>query len=494
MRHVALLLILALVCAACTRASGSTTETDQPTASTPPPPTFDGSPPKGSTTTWPQYDGPMFYVSPGGNGSDGSSWTRAWQELADIDWSVVGPGSTIVLDGGDAGITYQTTLEVGASGTAEEPIRIHASDEPGRAGTVRIYGGRAVPLPACHSERWEYDGPRDRPYGIRVEGQSHIEIDGERWGGILIQGHSEAGVRLAPGVSHIELANLEITDNGSARLAGSGGSRFPGRWYPEGPGIRIAGFDLTLRRLNVHDNGQDAIQSTYNGTLGDVTVSESWLHNERPHPELTESWNFCTHTDGMQIYSGGEQAGFLFEKVVIGPGFQNGLILGQRLKGDNVASVSDVTVRDSLILRTGATSFGNGLVAMNDIDPLPSGWTLERVTALTPIPGQDARGRTPGNGYIAAMNLAASDITITDSVFVGGHLNFPEDKPEGNGNCAWETWSELPGDDTLEIDPGFSLADEAAVLSVEDDLTVTTAGCTGSSLTSIGAFFELVTG
>ena len=437
----------------------------------------------------------MFFVSPGGDGSDGSTWTRAWRELSHIDWSVVGPGSTIVLDGGDAGTTYQTTLEVGASGTAEEPIRIHASDEPGRNGTVRIYGGRAEPLPACHSERWEHNPRSDRPYGIGIEGQSHIEIDGGRWGGILIQGHREMGVRLAPGVSNIELANLEITDNGWARLANSDSPEtIAGRWYPNGPGVRIAGFDLTLRRLNVHDNGQDAIQSTYNGTLGNVTVAESWLHNERLHPELTESWNFCTHTDGMQVYSGGEQSGFLFEKVVIGPGFQNGLILGQRQEGDNLASVSDVTVRDSLLLRTGATSFGNGLVVMAGIDPLPSGWTLDRVTAFTPIPGQNGRGRTPGNGYIAAMSIAASEITITDSVFVGGNFNYPEGKPEGGGNCVWETWSELPGDDTLEIDPGFSLADEAAVLSVEDDLTVTTAGCTGSSLTSIGAFFELVTG
>src|SRR6266446_2236143 len=56
-----------------------------------------------------------YFVSRNGNNADGLSWTTAWNELASINWSVVQPGDTVILDGGTNGMTYATILTIGKS-------------------------------------------------------------------------------------------------------------------------------------------------------------------------------------------------------------------------------------------------------------------------------------------------------------------------------------------------------------------------------------------
>src|SRR6266568_2210939 len=41
-----------------------------------------------------------YYVSKNGSDSGGTSWATAWNELNQINWSVINPGDTITIDGG----------------------------------------------------------------------------------------------------------------------------------------------------------------------------------------------------------------------------------------------------------------------------------------------------------------------------------------------------------------------------------------------------------
>ncbi|HSW97262.1 MAG TPA: hypothetical protein VLF89_05540, partial [Candidatus Saccharimonadales bacterium] len=68
--------------------------------------------------------GNTYYVSKNGNNADGTSWTSAWNELNQINWTTIQPGDTIFIDGGTSGMTYTTTMTVGKSGTSGSPITI----------------------------------------------------------------------------------------------------------------------------------------------------------------------------------------------------------------------------------------------------------------------------------------------------------------------------------------------------------------------------------
>lgn len=79
-----------------------------------------GGPPLGVT-------GNSWYVAKGAPGtrtsscaSAGITWTNAWGDLNQINWSCVQPGDTVWLAGG----TYTNGFAVGASGTASKPIYV----------------------------------------------------------------------------------------------------------------------------------------------------------------------------------------------------------------------------------------------------------------------------------------------------------------------------------------------------------------------------------
>ena len=65
-----------------------------------------------------QAAGSTYYVSRSGNNADGRSWSAAWNELDQINWSVVQPGDTIFVDGGSSQMVYATTLAPTASGAS----------------------------------------------------------------------------------------------------------------------------------------------------------------------------------------------------------------------------------------------------------------------------------------------------------------------------------------------------------------------------------------
>jgi hypothetical protein len=128
-----------------------------------------------------------FYVDRAASGSgSGTSWANAWTEIDRIDWGRVGPGDTVYVAGGTSR-TYRRALQIGNNGSAGNPIRVVASDEPGREGPVRLTGTTDL-------------------RGIEVRNRSYIEIDG-----FYVSGKNVA-VRVDDS-SHITLENIEIVDS-----------------------------------------------------------------------------------------------------------------------------------------------------------------------------------------------------------------------------------------------------------------------------------------
>jgi hypothetical protein len=390
-----------------------------------------------------------FYVSRNGNNMDGLSWSAAWNELSAIDWGMIQAGDTILIDGGETEMVYTTPLVVGKSGTPDRPIHIQLADEQGRDGQAVIFGGRSTPLPYCDQQDYRPETGKIHDHGILIRDHAWIVIDGTRWGGIAIHGHQDNGIRLENPVSNITVRNMEIYDNGVIKHTETG-------WRSDSPGVRLVGSNITLERMNIRDNGQDAIQSP--GIEGNFVVRDSWLHNTRPHPTVDESFNYCMHTDGLQIYDGGTQSGIVMERTVIGPGFTNGILLGSTGAGSRYAVVHDVTLRDVLFTKAA----DNNIVAYPNTPA--TNWLLERVTADCP------------NTKYYCLYLEGSNHTIRDSIVVGGWIAVPNPTETGN-NCQWDTEGPQLGEDAA---PLFRDVQPDDVFSIDDYSQLAESPCLGS--------------
>lgn len=402
--------------------------------------------------------GPIsYYVSKTGSNADGKSWATAWNELDQIEWHVIQPGEIILLDGGATEMIYTTTLTVGKNGTSEKPITITLASEPGRDGRAVIFGGRSTPLPYCGQTDYTYETDGVRDVGISIGDYSWVVIDGRKWHGITIHGHNVNGIWLDPNSSHITVRNVEIYDNGKAYQSGGG-------WEPDLPGVDLMGTDITFERAIIHDNGQDAFQG---GFVGDFTLRQSWLYNCRKHPIWDESFNYCTHTDGIQIYDGGPQSGFLIEETIIGPGFMQGVILGQQPgPGGPEAVVNDVTFRNVLFMKANTTNI------LGYPNTKPEGWVIDHVTVHSP------------NAWGHALSLEGSGHTVKDSIFHSGGIYLPDGLDSYIGNCQWNTEGFQLGQ---IADPLFVDVDDNAPFSLDDYALAPDSPCAGkgSSLTSV---------
>lgn len=414
-----------------------------------------------------------FYVSKSGNNQDGLSWQTAWNELDQIDWDVIGPGSSIMIDGGTVSAVYNTTLELQKSGTANKPIIIQLSPEDGRNGQAIIFGGRSTMLPYCGQATYEFQTENVNSYGILVNNSSWIVVDGTKWRGIVIYGHNQHGLRFYSQSNNVTMRNLEIYDNGEAVMK-------DGAWEPDGAGIRIAGKNNTFERLIVHDNGHDAIQAgtgpapdTDINNLENFTIRESWLYNGRPHPTIPESFNYCGHSDGVQLHTGGTIDGVLIEKTIIGPAFTNGVLLGQTLtpSGAN-AVVNNVTLRDVLFTKMA----DNGIRGYAGTQP--DGWVIDQVTAHCPA--------TKG----PCIYIEGTNHSVTNSIFVGSMATFPDALSNFSNNCQWE----LEGFDLgLEANPLFTNVSDSDPFSLDNYMLMSGSPCAGMGTTiwSVDQLFSL---
>jgi hypothetical protein len=398
------------------------------------------------------HTGPAtYYVSPQGDGSDGSSWAKAWKSPAEVDWSVVQPADTVLLDGGTTSITYRTGITLTHSGAEGRPITLRVADEPGHNGQVVLFGGRSTPLPYC--DQTDYVPQDAQRIGLEIDA-SWIVIDGGKWSGIIIYGFNAQGVSLDSISSHVTLRNLEIYDNGTLRKTDNG-------WRSDEKGVSLAGDYHTFERLLIHDNGQDEIQS--GGKVNNFTLRDSWLYNERQHPiQSDRSFNYCTHSDGIQLWTGGVESGVTVEHSIIGPGLMQGLLLGE---GSTNTVVNNVTVRDTLLI-------GASNANIHSHNTNPRNWLLERVTSIR---GVGARNQN--------VFFTGAALTIRDSLFVGGvSMYVPKDGTYVN-NCVWDVDGAWVGD---KVDPNLGTKLDVTTLALPSgaDFKPVESACVGSRLTS----------
>jgi hypothetical protein len=422
-----------------------------------------------------------FYVSPDGDGSDGTSWATAWTELSKIDWSVIGPGSVIEIDGGptacpspydftgtrpgvNCGVEYDTTLNVGASGTPEQPVQIRLSSEPGHNGTAVLFGGRATPLPYCHQAT--YSAKAVRQYGVLIGDRHDVLIDGDHRSGIMVYGAVQ-GIRVSsPSATGLTFERMEVFDNGSIVSGVPGGG-----YNSDDEGFSLAGgTDTLLRGDLVHDNGQDEIQdeSRPGGSLNGLVIDTSWLYARREHPKHPgEPFNDlqaigdggCTHADAIQLWSGGSgESGLTVSHSILGPLVNQGLYPGD---GGTGATWTNVTLSDSLLL-----TVSHNVISDNKVH----GWTLDHDTLYAP------------QGGFQIPN--AGDSSLLDSIKYGGYVQAPGDW--ATSGDVWLKGDPLPGK-SINTDPQFtSLPDgpypATFAAYAAADFTPHCAACRGSSI------------
>jgi hypothetical protein len=409
--------------------------------------------------------GQVFFVSRDGSNGDGLSWATAWNELDQINWDIVDPGEIIYIDGGNDEMRYETEMVIGSSGTENAPIQILAAAESGHNGQIVFFGGRDNDLPYCGQRDYEaVDAETLRQNAIQTNDKDYIVIDGQRWSGIKIHGFGDAGLLFAPESDRITVRYVEIYNNGEAEEESDG-------WNPGTAGVRLAGEDITLQRVIIHDNGQDAIQSLDgDNQISNFRLEQSWLYNGRRHPEVNESANWCTHTDGIQLYDGGEIAGITITESIIGPGFTQGVLLGQdRTDNGSWAEVSNVTFRDVLFMKAA----DNNVIGYRDTDA--SNWVLDRVT----IDCVETKSH--------CIRIENSNHTLQNSIIINGLITFPNDLDTYSGNCQWNTEGFDIGE---EVDPQFANVTED-MFSLDDYTPAQDSPCEGSRIGSVEALMAL---
>ena len=380
--------------------------------------------------------GTVYYVSKNGNNADGKSWATAWNELNQINWPVIQPGNTILLDGGSSQMVYTTTLTIDKSGVRGTPITIERATDSGHNGKVVIFGGRVTPLPYCGQPNYTFQTADVTAHGIVVGSSSWIVIDGMNWGGIAIYGHNSHGIDATGNPSNDTFRNMEIYDNGYARTSGN-------NWQlsTNGHGVYLNGNNLTFEQMNIHDNADDEFDTGV-GSMNNLTINRSWLHVEREDPTAPGlPFNECIHQDGYQIYSGGTQGGIRIENSVLGPGLKEGTILGQTPSSSGPgATVNNVTIENTLFLNKDINIMGYPQVK-------ESGWIIDHDTIVAPVNNQNS-------SKSSSLFLEGTNNTVTNTIFYGGNVYVPDGLTGVSGNCSWMTTgnSALGGQ---TVDPRF---------------------------------------
>ncbi|MFK7802470.1 MAG: hypothetical protein AB8G95_12615 [Anaerolineae bacterium] len=512
--------------------------TSIPPTSLPPTPTATVGVPV-PTATPISNNGNAYFVSRNGSNGDGRSWASAWNELNQINWSVLQPGDTVFLDGGSNSMTYRTTLKPAKSGTNNDPILIQLSSENGRDGQAIFFGGNSVLLPECGQRSWnqsEWNNAGDNSI-LFEKGVSYVTVDGRKRQGIVIHGWKADGVKFVSdrinngrddNTKNITLRYMEIYNNGNIRRQSDGSSS--NLYYPDhaSSGIEISGVGHKFEFMEIHDNASDAIQSGYTNPSGgvynnmdDFTLTDSWLYNMRPHsgqdnspsgetctlsnqsgcdelgaPNMardyqyypaspsnrTESFNWCTHSDGIQIFSSNDFNTLTVKRTIIGPNFMTGMILGDRNGTNTSAWINNLTLEDVVITRFMHNALGMKSPANNP----GKNWNLKNVT----IYGHYSN--TNKGSLSMYSNTSSPEHSVEDSIMVFGRTSFPDGNVTFRNNCDYNLYSgSLNG---AQVNPQFSNilnrdvfesninVDFANVFT--DNYTAGASQCSGSRMTS----------
>ncbi|HSW67306.1 MAG TPA: hypothetical protein VLH16_01860, partial [Bacteroidales bacterium] len=157
-----------------------------------------------------------WYVDNAAVGSkNGTSWQNAWTTFSSIVWGSNGvkSGDILFISGGSSGKTYNSPLNIGASGTSDiSRITIRVGQDPGHDGAVTITG---------NGSRYNL---------INADSRHYITIDGSVGNSRRLKvyntsnGGDDAGI-LVMSANHFVIRNLEIEKVGIGIYAtyGTGG-------------------------------------------------------------------------------------------------------------------------------------------------------------------------------------------------------------------------------------------------------------------------------
>lgn len=415
-----------------------------------------------------------YYVSKNGNNADGLSWQTAWNELKQINWSVIQPGDTILLDGGSSSMTYITTLTIGKSGTQAAPITIQKASDAGRNGHVIIFGGRSTLLPYCNQPNYVGQTTGINSSGIDMGFSLWVIIDGMNWNGITIHGAGQQGVSFSSSSSNDTIRNLETYDNGG--FSQSGGTASP---VSSGGGVLIYGSNHLFEQVHIHDDGAGAFQPSGNN----ITINKSWLHITREDPTQPGTpFNQCIHQDGYQIWHSGIHAGITIKNSIIS-GEKEGTILGDTGQG---AVVNNVTITNTLFLGKVINIMGGGHAGTVK----EQNWIIDHDTVY---------GTDPNN--TVEIWLDGAPLTVTNSIFYNGHVWLADGLTTSYNNCQWHTNADNAKIQGQTVDPqfttnvsGFTSATPLVTIENADFSLKPSSPCkgVGSSITSVAQFLQMV--
>lgn len=369
----------------------------------------------------PSVEATTYYVSKNGSNSNGLTWATAWNELDQINWAAVLPGDNIEIDGGSSTMTYTSTLTVGANGSSGQPITIERSVESGHDGTVEIFGGRTFILPECYQSSYTYVTSGVRNRGIIVGNHSWIVVDGTKWRGIKIHGHNQYGLTLGTTADNIIVRYIDIYDNGNATLITNISDPNYNTWYPDLQGVNFGGTNNTFEKMTIHDNGQDAFQT--GSALSNLTIRKSWLYNTRTHSAYSSgnvAWNYCRHSDGLQIFGGGTESGVTIEDTIFGPGLLQGVILGQTPS----TVINNVSISNSLFINTANANI-LGYATTN-----PQNWTIDHVTSYINTNNDPILGGSSEN-----ISLDGANHTVSNTIVSNGRVLITATGMTYSNNC-----------------------------------------------------------
>lgn len=366
------------------------------------------------------YAGTTFFVSRLGSNADGRTWATAWNELDQINWSVVRPGDTIAIDGGavrcpslgpgyGCGMVYNTTLSVQANGAPGAPIYITGAWVAGRNGGIIIDGG-VTSWPGCAGAPGEPTPPAVpggglRAVGINLNHSQHIVIDGLRWGGLEVRNHTRFGLNFDGGVD-VSARYLKLHHNTDPGNPGNSAA---------GANIGHLAQQVTLSRSEIFRNGQDGIR-----LAGDhVTVSENYIHD-----------HYCNHADGIQAFvptsngdvpdEAGEITGLTISRNIFSHIGLQAVLLGEN--GNHNSWVSHANIVGNLFLYTP--------YMIKSKHGASHHWNIERNTFVA--------SQHEAIQWCCAQPGATAPMSIHNNVFVGaGMAGSPAfNLPTGGGN----TW------------------------------------------------------
>jgi len=178
------------------------------------------------------------------------------------------------------------------------------------------------------------------------------------------------------------------------------------------------------------------------GQVFGLRVIIIWAFNQRPHSVIQgESWNYCTHSDGLQYCSEPSASGLTVENSIFGPGFGQLFILG--MDGRD-STMHDFTLRNTLLVGYPGNALGgqNIYTYSPSASGPPTGYVFDKVTSFKEV------GQNWWNFVIRG-----SSHEMRNSIFMGGRSLYMAEEPLIVNTYRWQVID--GGSNFPEMDPMF---------------------------------------